>query len=67
MVITETSEEVFLKTLLRFDEDRVLFGTDSPWTDQKKMLEHALSLKIPDQRKEKMLYHNAAALQRLGA
>jgi predicted TIM-barrel fold metal-dependent hydrolase len=66
MVITETSDEQFLKTLLMFDEDRVLFGTDSPWTDQKKMLEHARSLRIPDQRKEKMLYRNAAALQRLG-
>lgn len=65
MVITETTGDVFLKTLLMFDEDRVLFGTDSPWTDQKKMLEHTLGLKIPEQRKEKMLYRNAAALQGL--
>jgi predicted TIM-barrel fold metal-dependent hydrolase len=65
MVVTETTEDVFLKTLLLFDEDRVLFGTDSPWTDQKAMVEHARALKLPDGRKEKLLRGNAVRLQGL--
>jgi hypothetical protein len=46
----------------RFDEDRVLFGSDSPWSDQKEMVERTLCLGIPDSRKEKMLFLNARAL-----
>lgn len=62
MVITETDENTFIKLLLKFDEDRVLFGTDSPWTDQKKMAAHAMGLPISDKKKEKLLFSNAAGL-----
>jgi hypothetical protein len=67
MTLTEMSDEEFIKHLGSFDEDRVLFGTDSPWTDQKEMLERTLNLKIPARRMEKMMYGNAARLLRLNS
>jgi predicted TIM-barrel fold metal-dependent hydrolase len=54
-----------VRLLGHFDEDRILFGSDSPWADQKEMLERTLKLRIPDRLKEKMLYKNAAKLLRL--
>ncbi len=62
LTLTEMSDGDFVKVLLKFDENRVLFGSDSPWTDQKEMLDRTLRLKIADSRKEKMLYLNAKAL-----
>jgi predicted TIM-barrel fold metal-dependent hydrolase len=56
------SDEEFIRLIGLFDEDRVLFGSDSPWTDQKEMLERTLQLKISDRVKEKILYKNAAVL-----
>lgn len=67
MTLSEMSDEQFLKHLSNFSEDRVLFGTDSPWTDQKEMLERTLQLNISDALKEKMFYKNIAALLRLPA
>ena len=65
MTLPEMSDEDFLKHLSVFSEDRVLFGSDSPWTDQKEQLDRTLGLKLSDQRKEKLLYANAARLLRL--
>jgi hypothetical protein len=62
MTLTETGEREFVRILNLFDEDRVLFGSDSPWTDQREMLERTLRLPLPDQRMEKMLQANAARL-----
>jgi len=62
MTLTEMSDDEFVKVLSEFDEDRVLFGSDSPWTDQKEMLDRTLRLRLADGRKEKMMYRNAAAL-----
>jgi predicted TIM-barrel fold metal-dependent hydrolase len=42
--------------------DYLLFGTDSPWDDQKRALDHFLSLPLKDELKEKMLYSNARRL-----
>lgn len=65
MTLSEVSDEEFIRLIGRFGEDRVLFGSDSPWTDQKEMLERTQRLTIPDRVKEKLLYKNAAALLRL--
>jgi predicted TIM-barrel fold metal-dependent hydrolase len=65
MTLPEMSDDEFVKHLSLFSEDRVLFGSDSPWTDQKEQLERTLGLKISDQRKEKLLFTNAARLLRL--
>ena len=45
-----------------FGEDNVLFGTDSPWGDQKASIEDILKLEISEEEKEKILYKNAARL-----
>lgn len=66
LTLTEISDDEFVKALSHFDEDRVLFGSDSPWTDQKEMVERTMNLKISDQAKEKMMYTNAARLLGLG-
>ncbi|MBR4721222.1 MAG: amidohydrolase family protein [Clostridia bacterium] len=45
-----------------FGEDNVLFGTDSPWGDQKADIENILKLPIDNESKEKIMYKNAAKL-----
>lgn len=67
MTLTEMTDEEFVKVLSAFGEDRVLFGSDSPWTDQKEMLDRTLRLRMPEGRIEKMMYRNAEALLGLGA
>ena len=51
-----------LLLIRRFSKDRVLFGTDSPWADQKADLEHFLSLPLTADEKEAILSANAARL-----
>jgi len=62
MTLSEISDDEFIRALSHFDEDRVLFGTDSPWTDQKEMLDRTLRLNLSDSRKEKMMWKNAVKL-----
>ena len=62
MTITEMDDEAFSKLLSAFDEDRVLFGSDSPWTDQKEMVDRTMRLKMPEQKLEKLMALNAARL-----
>lgn len=45
-----------------FGEDNVLFGTDSPWSDQKSSVLDILHLPINDDVKAKVLYKNAVKL-----
>jgi hypothetical protein len=59
MSMTEMSDEEFLKTFSAFNPERVFFGTDSPWTDQREMVERVLNLPLDDDLKEKILYKNA--------
>jgi predicted TIM-barrel fold metal-dependent hydrolase len=62
MTLTEMDDAAFVKLLSRFDAERVLFGSDSPWTDQREMVERTLRLRIGDDRKEKLFHRNAEAL-----
>ena len=62
MTLTEQCDEDFVRMVDHFAEDRVLFGSDSPWTDQKEMLDRTLRLGLSDSRMEKMLYLNARSL-----
>ena len=59
MTITEMGDEEFVRLMSAFGEDRVLFGSDSPWTDQKEMVERMLRLDLSERRLEKMLELNA--------
>ncbi len=42
-----------------FGADRIMYGSDSPWTEQKKSIEFIRSLSISDDDKEKILGENA--------
>ena len=45
--------------------ERILFGTDSPWTDQKEQIEHIMSLDLTNREKELILGENAKLLLKL--
>jgi len=62
ITLTEINDDQFINALSAFDEDRVLFGSDSPWSDQKEMLDRTQGLRISDGRKEKLLFLNARSL-----
>jgi predicted TIM-barrel fold metal-dependent hydrolase len=67
LTMTEISDDEFIKAISNFSEDRLLFGSDSPWADQKEMLERTLRLRISDTMKEKLMYKNAAKLLALSS
>ena len=54
--------EETVKIIDAFGEDKVLFGTDSPWSDQKESVLDILHLPINEAAKEKILYKNAEKL-----
>lgn len=56
------STEEFCRLVRAFGSERVLFGTDSPWTDQKKSVEDIRSLPLTETEKENILGKNAQRL-----
>jgi len=62
LTLGEVGDEEFVRLLGQFDEDRVLFGSGSPWADQKEMVDRTLRLNISDRLKEKMMGKNAERL-----
>jgi predicted TIM-barrel fold metal-dependent hydrolase len=62
MTLTEMDDDAFVRALSAFDEDRVLFGSDSPWTDQKEMVDRTLRLGLTEGRMEKLMALNARRL-----
>lgn len=59
------SEEKFCAIVRSFTSKRVLFGTDSPWTDQKKSVDEILSLPLTQEEKEDILYGTAKKILEL--
>lgn len=55
-------EEQFLRILGKHGADKVLFGTDSPWSGQKESIEAVNNLPIPEEEKEMILGKNAEKL-----
>lgn len=53
------SQEEFCRIVRAFGSERVLFGTDSPWADQKKSVADILALKLTNEEKENILWRNA--------
>ena len=51
-----------LRLIRVFGADRVLFGTDSPWADQKAALTDLRALPLTEEEKEKILFKNAETL-----
>lgn len=58
-------EEMFLKLLIKHGCDKILFATDSPWSDSKKTAERVKSLPISEEQKEQILCGNALKLLNL--
>ncbi|MBN1523580.1 MAG: amidohydrolase family protein [Spirochaetales bacterium] len=58
-------DDEFVRLVNKHPADYLLFGTDSPWDDQKRAKEHLLSLPLSESLKEKMLHTNAARLLKL--
>lgn len=56
------SREAFCDMVRTFGSDRILFGTDSPWTDQKESVRDLLTLPLSDQEKENILSGNGKKL-----
>ncbi len=48
--------------LLRHPKEYLIFGSDSPWDDQSKLVETVLEMDLGTERSEHLLYSNAAAL-----
>lgn len=53
------SKEQFLDIINKHGSDKILFGTDSPWTDQKKSIEDIKTLPLSDEEKDNILGNNA--------
>ena len=54
--------EMFLKILEKHGHEKILFATDSPWSDAKKAVETVRSLPVLANVKEDILYNNAKRL-----
>lgn len=52
-------EELLMTILARHPPEFLMFGTDAPWTDQKREVEKFLALPIPEDLKRRMLWENA--------
>jgi predicted TIM-barrel fold metal-dependent hydrolase len=56
------SEEDFCKLVCAFGANRVLFGTDSPWSDQKREVEAISALPLTEDEKKAIFFENAKKL-----
>ena len=54
--------DAIVKILKEHDEDRILFGTDTPWSDPKKEIELVATADISERRREKIFSNNAIKL-----
>lgn len=62
-VTIEYIDEAQLMRLIRaHTADRILFATDSPWSDQQTILRRFESLPLTDEERQKIAYQNAARL-----
>lgn len=61
--VFEFCDKTLIQNMLEsHSPDHVLFGTDSPWAAQRGTLQELLSMGLPDDYVEKMLWRNAAGL-----
>ena len=57
--------EQFMTMFHRLGPERILFGTDSPWMDQKDTLELFQALPLSPEARERILWKNAMELYNL--
>lgn len=55
-------QETFMLLVQQFGAERILFGSDTPWTSQKTSVNTLLSLPISEEDKARILYQNARRL-----
>lgn len=60
--LRDNEEENLHKILLNHDENKILFGTDTPWSVAKAEIEFIKNAPISEEHKEKIFYKNALAL-----
>ena len=56
------SDEAFVRIAKKHGTDRILFATDSPWSDQQTSLQQIQALPLSGEEKEKILGGNAQRL-----
>lgn len=56
------SDDEFVRMIHDFGSERVIFGTDSPWSSQKECVKEFMSLPLDDNEKQNILYNNASKL-----
>lgn len=59
------TKEQFMRIYEKHDKSKILFGTDSPWSDMKKGVDWINQLPIPREEKEAIFYKNASDLLKL--
>ena len=60
--LREGEKELLYKILSTHDENRLLFGTDTPWTEPASEIEFIKNAPISDERREKIFFKNALKL-----
>ena len=53
------NDDEFVKMIRDFGSERVIFGTDSPWSSQKECVNNFMSLGLSDNERKNILYNNA--------
>jgi hypothetical protein len=62
VVIDTISEEQFVRIVKNHGADKILFGTDSPWRDQKHCIDVISAMPLTEDEKEKIFSQNAMKL-----
>lgn len=57
--------ETFARFVRRHGENRILFGTDSPWADQREIVRSMQAVPLTEAEKERVFWRNAAQLLQL--
>ncbi len=58
-------DDLLVKIVKKHGADKVLFGTDSPWGDHKKMLDKFMTLPFTKEEQDLILYKNAQKLLKI--
>lgn len=64
-MLEEKGNNLFLKIIKKHSVDKILFGTDSPWTNQKRAVELIQNSPLSQEDKEKIFYKNTEKLIKL--
>ena len=62
VVIDTILEEQFVRIVRTHGADKILFGTDSPWRDQKHCIDVISAMPLTKEEKDKIFYQNARKL-----